>query len=244
MRISDLIKKIEDFILPSKPIIRFTSTNGAHHVSYPVLPAKQTKAEWFTEQVKKKSVKFAKCPGMMDYYQTGFVIRAWADIHIRATKHSVSVIIENSPADLQPVEMDFAVVDGIANIDGVAKRIIKLHAPWSIFAKEGYSAHVLPALFHSPFADKLHVYPGTVDYDKFHVCNFIFSPLQECEFTIWAGTPLLHVIPFKREHITSTCTGSSQDDLDKRYFSFRSRKPGLYRQEFQSKKTINMKVEK
>lgn len=244
MRLSGLIQRLEDKIFKPEPILRFTSTDGAHHVSYPVLPAKLTKAEWLTEQVRQKNVRFAKCPGMHDYFQQGFIIRAWADIHIRATKHSVSVLIDNCPQVLQPVEMEFAVVDGIAPIGDVAKRVIKLHAPWAIFAKDGYSANVIPALLHSPFLDKLFVYPGTVDYENFHVCNFIFSPLEECELTIWAGTPLLQVIPFKRELVTATCGASTPDDLDRRYFSFRSKRPGLYRREFQQRKHIQMKVEK
>jgi hypothetical protein len=89
---------------------------------------------------------------------------------------------------------------------------------------------------HSDFFDKIYVYPGIVDYEDFHVLNFIFSPLKECEFTIWAGTPLLQVIPYKRENITATVGKGDDEDRDSLLYKFLTRKPGTYRKLFHKRK--------
>jgi len=97
----------------------------------------------------------------------------------------------------KPINMNSDIVDGFTiPEDDVPFKIFKVDSPWKIFGHGDVSALLLPAVFHSNFLDDLYVWPGVVDYKKFHVANFIFSAKRKCEVHIKAGDPLLHVIPF------------------------------------------------
>lgn len=236
-----MIKLIRSWFKP-KAQIRFRMVNGGYHVMTPVVPARSVLPYWLAKQVRDKNVKFVRCPGMHDMSQQGYLITAWTDIHIKANGQGMMVdmpvLHDNS---LKPQSMDFGVVDGLAPIrEGVEKHVIKLPGPWGIWTAKGYSAYVLPAVSHSPFLDRLHVYGGIVDYEKFHTVNFIFSALTPCEFVIPMGTPLLQVIPFKNEPYHAIVGKATPDERDQHEFSFKTRVTGAYRRLFHQKKTFTI----
>jgi hypothetical protein len=137
--------------------------------------------------------------------------------------------------------MNTKLVDGLPTIDTSVKfRVTKIPVPWAIFSKPGYSAYVLPAIYHSLFLKDLHVYSGIVDYDKFTVCNFIFSAVTACEIEIPVGTPLLQVIPFKRETITAVSMEATKSDLGKAQFQFPAKVRSAYRKYCYGKKTYTL----
>lgn len=235
------IKKLWRSLFKKEPTIKFKCIEGAYHVGTPVLEARRVIPKWMRPQIEKKDVKFAKCPGMFDQAQAGYIIPAWCDIHIKANRQGVIVKLDNVPKSLDSSTMDFSLVKGLAKFkDEVYKTVIKIPSPWSIHTKPGYSAHVMPASFHSEFLDNLYVYPGIVDYDKYNVANLIITPIKECEFTIWAGEPLLQVIPYKREHITAEVGKADEGEKDIYRYQFFSRMPGLYRKLFHSRKRYSI----
>lgn len=223
------------------PIIKFKSFIGDFSVATPVTVAGKIKAKWMSSQTDKK---FAQCPGMWDYANAGYIITAHADIHIKANKVGVIVQVVSNNLDnktLQAAQFDFSIVEGMATIDNVKEHAAKIPLPWSVQAKSGYSAYVLPALMHSDYLDKLFIYPGIVDFDNFHTINFVFSPIKECEFVIYAGTPLLQVIPFKREKITAECGKTTDSERDKHLFSYPSKMRNYYRKFLYGRKSYTMK---
>lgn len=211
----------------------------------PVKEARRVIPEWAKQQVKKsKEIKFAKCPGMFDMAQMGYIIPAWTDIHIKANKQGVVIKCAKNVPEVRVVPMKMDVVEGLAPFrDGVARQVWKIEVPWAVFCKPGYSAQVLPATFHSSFLDKVYVYPGVVDYEGFHSINLIISVLEECEIDIWAGEPLLQVIPYKRESITASCGKADEKEVDKHRFGFFSRLPNFYRKAFHHRKSYTMSIE-
>ncbi|HEY4542951.1 MAG TPA: hypothetical protein VIG66_11330 [Noviherbaspirillum sp.] len=238
-----------------RPAIRFASVVGNFSVS-PVTAVKEAKSldmrpQWIKTQLQSGHTPVASCPGIWDFVQAGFLIPAHCDIRIRATPEEVLVeplglanMMKMDEAEVQklsPVKFDYNMVTGNAPIqEGVVHSVEKLPLPWGIFLEEGWSAYVVPALMHSAFLDKIHVYPGLADYDRFSTCNFIFSVLKECDFTIYAGEPLLHVIPFRREEITASCGRATQEELDRHHFSVVSRKRGFFRRFVHQKKVFRM----
>lgn len=232
-------------VLRRTPTIRFKSVFGRADIAMPVQAAKAVRPHWLHEQFKEKRVKFARCPGMFDYLQAGYIVPAWCDIHIKANRQGVIVKLSHMhDPTMAAVEMDFSVIDGMAAIDAsVAKRAIKVPVPWAVFTKPGYSAMVMPAPMHSPFLDRLFVYSGIVDYENFHTINFIFSPVKECEFVIPAGTPLLQVIPFRNEPMTAVVGDATENERGHFRFKFCSRLPGFYRRAFHKKKHFSLTVE-
>lgn len=242
-----MFKKLWNKLFPRKkpaPTIEFRATYAPVHIGTPVQEARKVIPYWAKNQLENKEYRFAKCPGMFDMAQMGYIIPAWTDIHIKANKQGVVIRLLRETPGLRVVKMDLSVVDGLAKVDGIKKQVWKIEMPWSIFCKPGYSAQVLPAVMHSAFLDKVHVYSGIVDYDSYHTINFIITVLEECEFTIWAGEPLLQIIPFKREDITAECGKGTSEHLEKAQYCFYSRAPNFFRKELHSRKSYKMEIEK
>ena len=202
------------------PIIRFSAIRGAYNISMlaEIKLAKSLDIQplWIKNQKKydNSSDKFLNCPGMADLMKIGYIIPAPCNIKIKANKAGTVVILDD-PDLINPVPMNEKLLAGLVEVnENVKFSVTKISMPWAIFTKSGYSVHVLPAFYHSPFLKDLYVYPGTVDYDVFHHCNFIFSAIRECEIEIAMGTPLLQVIPFKREDVTGICMKASSLDND------------------------------
>lgn len=237
----------------SQPVIRFLSFLSDFSLQTPVVAAKSYRASWMKKQAKVNMDKrFLRCPGMMEYSQMGFLICAHTDIHIKADDVGVSITLGHLPvmsqeeaSQLNPAKFDYEMVRGMAPIsDAVVKEAWKVPLPWSIQADDGYSLYILPALMHSEFFDKLWVYPGIVDYDNYHTCNFVFSPLKECEITIPAGTPLMHALPFKREAFHGVSRKATEHERDKQFAGFPSRRPGAYLRFFRQPKQTTMDAPK
>ena len=80
------------------------------------------------------------------------------------------------------------------------QHLLKIFTPWIVKTAPGYSV-----IFHSPLNDQneyFDVIPGVMDSDQFFPkLNFMIA-LKDKSFSgiIPAGTPLIQVIPFKREN--------------------------------------------
>ncbi len=227
-------------LLSRQPVLKFRSIQGAPHISplTTIQRAQDVKPQWLKDQRHHaKADKFYNCPGMADLLTAGYIVPAWTDITIKANGAGTSVtMVHNEYMDgVSP--MNPQLVQQIIGVDpDVKQQPMKLPAPWAVFAKKGYSAHVLPALLHAPFLRDLYVYPGTVDYDNFAVINFIFQALRRCELTIPAGTPLLQVIPFKRERMTASIGPATADEMAFHRFGFPTRVRAAYRKYFHHRK--------
>jgi hypothetical protein len=245
-----ILSNVKNAILNSidtSPMIKFKCDVPGYEVGQPVKRAMDIKPDWLTKQLKDAEKngthKFSACPGMHDYYRTGYIIPAWEDFEIIVDEEKADIIIGNGPQfPCKPFQrMDYRVVAGSANIDDdINHHALKLPCPWKVFTKPGYSAFVMPALFHSPFLRDLFLYPGINDYDAYHTINVMFSPLRKMHVKIYAGTPLLHVIPYKRENITADVGYITQQESGKADFTYRTTAPGFYRKWIHKKKTTEI----
>lgn len=226
------------------PTFKFKSHIGDYSIATPVVAAAKIKADWMNRQPANK--KFTACPGMQDYSSAGYIITAHCDYEIKANGSGVVVKVGHGvgPKDtaerFQAQNFEHALVEGWAKIEKVKKASLKIPQPWFIEAKPGYSAYVLPALMHSDFLDKIFIYPGVVDFDKYHTINLVFSVIKECEFVIPVGTPILHILPFKREEMTAVCGKATAHEADKAVHNFASRLNHYYTRYLHSKKSYKM----
>lgn len=90
--------------------------------------------------------------------------------------------------------------------DGPVKDAFKLRAPWNIKVPQGYSImHIDPFMFQNKhFA----TWQGIIDADGFNVnmdnAQIIFYPKTDEPFIIPKNTPLVQIIPFKRDEWHAT----------------------------------------
>lgn len=230
-----------------KPVIRFVSKFGAPHASpiTQIKRARDVRPAWVDEQRNYANPrdKFLNCPGMVDYMHAGYLIPAWCDIKIKANAAGVATMTRENPLPEEYGPMNPALInDAVEFCPPVKPNVTKVNMPWAIFMKSGYSAQVVPAFYHSPFLRDLHIFPGIVDYDVFSTINFIFSAKRECEIEIFAGTPLLQVIPFKREDYEAQCRRATQSESDKAHHGFPTRARAAYRRFFHQKKSYKLEV--
>lgn len=230
-----------------EPTIKFLSIHGNFAIGTPVVPAFKFKTKWLKEQNPAKSVRL--CPGISDYYKTGYIVTAHCDIHIKANKAGVvaSLAPRGGPNDMVSIRdfelkpFDPVIVKGIAEPDDTVKYFAgKIPLPWSVVTKKGYSCYFLPALLHNNLSDLMYVYPGVVDTDRFHVINFVFTPLKEFEITITAGEPLMQIIPFKREDYTAVCDKADEKARDGYFFNIPSQIKQYYRKYLHTNKKFTM----
>ena len=187
--------------------VEFIDTTRAVYQVHPIELAKPTRPFFYKDMMQEYGeYMFAKCPGMIDLKNYGYIIPAWDDIHIKANKAGVVAHVGGGSRPsrfAQARPMDGRVVKGVFTPEGgVPMQPIHVGSPWSIFVhNKNMSVALMPAFFHSPFLDDLYVFPGLVDYGKFTTMNFIFACKRPCELTIKVGTPLLQALPFESKHI-------------------------------------------
>jgi len=115
----------------------------------------------------------------------------------------------------------------------------KFRQPWGISTPKGYSCFFLdPFLFQNKhFA----VYQGIIDTDGFNVgydnSQVIFYPKCDHSFTIPEGTPLVQVIPFRREEWIGAYLHNPNEDFIKNRSGYTSNREGdnLSMEEWQMK---------
>lgn len=230
----------------SQPVISFKSIVGNACISTPVRPAKEVRVEWMKRQSKEE--RFQQCPGMMDYASSGYIISAHTDFKIKANKAGImmkinSFIVASDEVNktLSPSNFNHNIVDGMYNISSEVKNnACKIPLPWGIFTKPGYSCYILPTLMHNTFDDNIIAYPGIIDSDTFHTVNFVFTVKNPGEYYIPAGTPLLHVIPFKREKIDAICEKASEKEADEYNYTLVGKAKNYYRRYLSKKKHFTM----
>lgn len=207
-----------------KEDLQFVDDSGVVYPHYPPVLAKSIKPLRAHQEEKFNEYKFPGCPGMHDYSRLGYIVPAWSNINIKSNKAGCVTMIGSVGSDAdkrgtplkQPLPMSIDITDGMFKLeDGIPMSVWNCPAPWRIFGNGKVSTLILPAWFHSNFLDDIHIYPGVVDYNGFNTINFIFSPKRKCEFTIKAGDPLLHVIPFITEKtIVASYGPGTQKQLD------------------------------
>jgi len=241
-----MISRIKNLFTDTTPVLRFSAVHGSYNYSYAgqikLASDLKQQPEWLKNQrtYENSRDKFLNCPGMADYMKAGYIIPAWETIKIKANTAGTVVLIDG-PRPTTAAPMNPKLVNGLTKIDSSVKFLVtKIPTPWAIFAKAGYSAYVMPAIYHSPFLKDLYVYSGIVDYDKFTVCNFIFSAVTTCEIEIPIGTPLLQVIPFKRENVTAVSMKATESDAGKAHFQFPAKIRSAYRKYCYGKKSYKL----
>lgn len=193
---------------------------------------------------------FIDCPGMFDYRNTGWIVPAWDEITIYSSENNSMLYYGSHQGDsskqrgpcpyIAAGNMDKKIAHGY---EGRESPLQPLHitSPWSVQSKN-VSLLVLPPVYHSNITQFITVFPGIVDYtSKFTTLNCIFAPHQYGTFTIKAGTPLLHLIPFVKSDYDASYRPITEFELD-RSRSFFSRTKQFYRKHCMKRSKYSIKM--
>lgn len=162
-----------------------------------------------------KSATVKRCVPFMDALSFGYIIPLWADLFVHARDGSITL---DFPRNLQmPSSIEnhgyTQIPDHPRAGDPYGKMPMKFMNPWVVETSPGYSC-----LFTSPLnhmEGRIKILDGVVDTDDYY--NNVNLPFLwtggDGEFLIEKGTPLVQVIPFKREDFVMSI---SAVDMDKK----------------------------
>jgi|DEB0MinimDraft_10_1074344.scaffolds.fasta_scaffold26835_5 hypothetical protein len=149
-----------------------------------------------------------KCPAIQDLMTEGIIIPLWGKMYMgheyddegnplqtyygMTTNKALNYNFFGSHFEKQVKGMDV----GLADLGRMNKSILKLESPYKIIVPEGYNLLYVDPFYH--FRKEIRLLEGLVEADKWGYITFPFS-IQQKEFILEAGTPLIQVIPYKRE---------------------------------------------
>jgi hypothetical protein len=187
---------------PNPP--RTIEFHAGGHERFPApYPAVQNVPDWYKnlppevagpDDARNRTIK--RCIPFLEAITAGYIIPVTADITF--TRDAQGGLSFEAQSPVNPIE-----THGPVQYRGTpfaSALIVKFMNPWSVKTPPGYSALFLPALnrFHIPFL----VLSGVVETDNYYrEINFpaICQMPPNSRFVMQKGTPLVQVIPFKRD---------------------------------------------
>lgn len=152
-----------------------------------------------------------KCTPMLDSMTSGYLLSLWSD-----------VIIDED--DGVPININWQVSEDVFSVHGLSSReiptppgydkiVFKYNSLLTITTPPGYSTLVLPPMGYQDLAFR--AIPAIIDTDK---------PTIDLQFPVWVksefkgvvekGTPMVQIIPFKRESWVSEFDYMTKKDFD------------------------------
>jgi hypothetical protein len=183
-----------------------------------------------------------KCMPVFDIMTAGYMLTAPCDIFIDAT--NPEKLVYSIPMGLRQFQGDIFATHAREQYEEYPidkrrshKDLLRVYPFWSIETPSGYSCMFVNPM-HADISP-LTAIPGIVDTDSF-VTNGHLSFIVESNFkgTIKQGTPLVQVIPFKREPWASSVVDPSEaaEKMEKQRLDLRSTFVNGYKNKFRAKK--------
>ncbi|MDB4350307.1 hypothetical protein OAA38_00710 [bacterium] len=227
-KIEESLYDVVDNPAPAKKLVPDWYKKMSVHISdaskMPVMPNQESGA----------NLSIKACIPIQDELVSGYIITMPQDLYIFKDGSEMftrwsdeeSLLIESHSVEQfksSPLEK--------FSIGGVLFKFIN---PWRIYTKKGYSIKFFPPSYHDL---DFEVLPGIVDTDLMHSVNFPFIwKGGDGEFIIQRGTPLVQLLPFKREKwVSNFCIQTEKEEIKQRR-GFASKLAYWYRDFAHSKK--------
>lgn len=192
----------------SNSVLRFSCDAGLEGVFPPPVPALK-KAPAFYKAIQTQSSNdpqsstVKRCVPFLDALAAGVILPLWADVHVVASGGELSLKFPNSFPQAKSLEQHgYQQMPGHPLADQpYGKLFMKFINPWVIETEPGWSCLFTSPLNH--FERRIKILDGVVDTDSYY--NNINFPFLwtggDGEYFIPRGTPLVQIIPFRREDV-------------------------------------------
>jgi hypothetical protein len=172
----------------------------------------------------------------------GYYLLCPMDIHIDATEDRLKIQLTSEIQNMDKQIISEHLAEQLSKYpipEYFHKQVMRIHPMWLISTEKGYSS-----LFTSPIhGDSIPVqaFQGVIDTDEYPSDGYLtFFVKKGFKGILKQGTPIIQVIPFKREEWESTLTKDRNSDIfiaEKRV-AVRSVFQNGYRLKFWNKKTF------
>jgi hypothetical protein len=201
-------------IVKRKYQIEFFTADWTARKYYPVKMAKDCLPEFWKRMsgtnYNHDTVK--KCPGINDWMLTGFIISAWSDIVItQSEEFGTSAVLRNG-ADGASAHAPSQCIDLLTDKSHY-HGTVKLPGTWHIKTSPGWSIMIVPLWYWKD--QPWEALPGIIHTDNHHTeINFNFTMKSTKEsITIPAGSPIVQIIPFKRDAVSAVSRAKTNEDI-------------------------------
>lgn len=183
------------------------------HETFPPVPASKAFPKWWKTLPKGTAegmwlnddpLTARACPAIRDWLTEGFVIPNWSEFIIRdngdgSYQYNMSQVVNDVQITDWVNQHDVKQVEGMQIGTLPDGTVLKLENPWNIKTPPGWSVYMFDPFYHETHK-KIRCLPGIVDTDMFHEISFPceINLLPGETFKLRAGTPIMHIIPFKR----------------------------------------------
>jgi len=225
--------------------INFYHSSSAIRKMFPPVPAKKFLPDWYkkleavldnsddSDFAPAKSATIKNCVPVQDMITSGYIIRTPVEYEVKAEqKEDIEVLKARCPEAFHihgHYHHQFPV-----QTQGKCKSYLKITTGWRIETPPGYSCLITQPFYF--MEERFTVLPAIVDTDSYdgYVEFPIYANTTE-QFCISPGTPLVQIIPFRREEWNSSIQEDTEDSILQYFIS----KPlaRVYKNYFHSKKT-------
>lgn len=230
------------------PDITFWSAVRGLETVYPPVPAIEAIPDWFKQMpldcvpgMNEHPGTAKRCPGLIDYFKQGYVVRLWCDLHLKINEDKSWEVKSPEQIFVFDNHLDNQFLDHIPNRNSFSM-VLKAHCPWRMLTPPGWAVMQLPLFYN--FNSDFTVLPGVVWTDIHHELNQQIAFHRYGEFHLKRGTPLAVYIPFKRTKLKHQISPITTDLVEKdisAYYWFASKFKGGYKEH---QKIINQELKK
>jgi hypothetical protein len=212
--------------------IKFISSSPEYKVPYPI-PASKVVPQWYRKMPGSKNLTetVKKCVPFLDALTSGYVITLPVDVY---WNEEAQKFMYDSPFS---IESDHAAeqTDEVEIDKDYDEQPHKWINRWEIKTPKGYSCLFIHPLERTelPF----YSFSGIVDTDKHPlVVNFPFVIKKGFSGLIPAGTPIIQIIPFKRDKWESVIVDDREYNRDVEEYKVQNPPFGWYKRNWWTKK--------
>lgn len=192
--------------MSDKPLIKFLY-NPEHKGVFPKpVPANKALPSFYKSlkpqsDISVQSGTAKRCIPFLEAAGAGYIIPLWADLEVHVSNGELHFTFpHNLPMSESLGQHDIEQLKGYP-LEHVpyGSSLMKFINPWTIETPEGYSCMFMSPMNH--FETRFKIIDGIVDTDNYYnQVNFPFVWTGgDGTFLIPQGTPLVHVVPFKRQ---------------------------------------------
>lgn len=172
--------------------------------------------DWF-KRIPKTKGSIRRCAGTIDYLSLGVTVPFWSNMYFEPDMNARGrwrIMIENYPEG-RPFSNEPFPYESTGRCPMTEAREIedayypKIVNPYHFKTAPGWSTIVLPPLFEPN--QHYSVVPSIVHTDVYHTMNVVLNITAASPFSVKYGTPIMHLIPFKRNSDFSKITALPMD---------------------------------
>lgn len=208
-------------------------------------PASRFIPEWFKKSSKyinsdklivndyATNIGLKSCSSYLDSFINGYIVQLWQDIYVSVEEDTINLSWTNIPDPViirhpkQGIE--------VPRPHGFHHQMFNWNLQWGVKLPSGYSSLMTHPLNRDDLPYR--TLSGIVDSDKYIGEGKVpFFIKEGFEGIIPAGSPILQIIPIKREKWNSEKSENLIEERDRQQWSLRSKITGYYKSNFRSSK--------